>query len=83
MTSWRPTPDAALGIGEGLPEYATIVIEETRNGPAARRDRILRYLRRYQDARKQANETPLGLTLLTDPVAQRRIALAKGAALFH
>ena len=77
-----PTPDAALGMGEGLPEYATIVIEEARNGPAARRDRILRYLRRYEEARKQANETPLGLTMMTDPIAQRRIALAK-APLFY
>lgn len=77
-----PSPYAALGIGEGLPEYATIVIEEARNGPDARRDRILRYLRRYQEARKQANEKPLGLTVLTDPIAQRRIALAK-APLFY
>jgi hypothetical protein len=77
-----PTPDAALGIGEGLPEYATIVIEEARNGPAARRDRILRYLRRYEEGRKQANETPLGLTKITDPVAQRRIALAKAPLFF-
>ena len=77
-----PTPDAALGIGEGLPQYATIVIEEARNGPAARRDRILRYLRRYEEARKQANETPLGLTMLTDPIAQRRIALAKAPLFF-
>ncbi|HEY6443250.1 MAG TPA: M1 family aminopeptidase [Candidatus Acidoferrales bacterium] len=77
-----PTPDAALGLGEGLPEYATIVIEEARNGPAARRDRILRYLQRYEEARKQANETPLGLTMLTDPIAQRRIALAKAPLFF-
>ncbi len=77
-----PTPDADLGIGEGLPEYATIVIEEARNGPAARRDRILRYLRRYDEARKNAGETPLGLTMMTDPIAQRRIALAK-APLFY
>jgi hypothetical protein len=77
-----PTPDAALGIGEGLPEYATIVIEEARNGPAARRDRILRYLRRYEEDRKQANETPLGLTMITDPMAQRRIALAKAPLFF-
>lgn len=77
-----PTPDAALGIGEGLPEYATIVIEEARNGPSARRDRILRYLRRYEEARKQANETPLGLTMITDPIAQRRIALAKAPLFF-
>ncbi|HEY6903289.1 MAG TPA: hypothetical protein VI216_03225, partial [Candidatus Acidoferrales bacterium] len=77
-----PTPDAALGIGEGLPEYATIVIEEARNGPVARRDRILRYLQRYEEARKQASETPLGLTMMTDPIAQRRIALAKAPLFF-
>lgn len=77
-----PTPDAALGIGEGLPEYATIVIEEARNGPAARRDRILRYLGRYEEDRKQADETPLVLTTLTDPIAQRRIALAKAPLFF-
>lgn len=77
-----PTPDAALGMAEGLPEYATIVIEEARNGPAARRDRILRYLRRYEERRRNAEETPLGLTMMTDPVAQRRIALAK-APLFY
>jgi hypothetical protein len=77
-----PTRDAALGMGEGLPEYATIVIEEARNGPAARRDRILRYLRRYEERRRNAEETPLGLTMMTDPIAQRRIALAK-APLFY
>ena len=35
-----PAPDAAVGLGEGLPEYATIVVDEARNGPAARRKRI-------------------------------------------
>jgi hypothetical protein len=77
-----PVPDAALGIGEGLPEYATIVIDEARNGPAARNARVLQYLRRYDEARNNANETPLGITMLTDPAAQRRIALAKAPLFF-
>lgn len=77
-----PAPDAALGMGEGLPEYATVVIDEARNGPAARRGRILQYLRRYDEARNNANETPLGITMLTDPIAQRRIALAKAPLFF-
>ena len=77
-----PSPDSALGIGEGLPEYATIVIEEARNGPVARRNRILHYLRRYQEARNRVDETPLGFTQLTDPPAQRRIALAKAPLFF-
>jgi hypothetical protein len=77
-----PAPDAALGLGEGLPEYATIVIDEARNGPAARLGRVLQYLRRYDEARNNANETPLGITMLTDPAAQRRIALAKAALFF-
>jgi len=78
----RPTADASIGIGEGLPEYATIVIEEARNGEAGRRRRILEYLHRYNDARMRSNETPLGIALLTDPLGPRRIALAK-APLFY
>jgi hypothetical protein len=77
-----PTEDAALGMSEGLPEYATIVIDEARGGEAARRQRILEYLRRYDESLKAAVEKPLGLTLPTDPVEQRRIALAK-APLFY
>jgi len=77
-----PTPDAALGLGEGLPEYATIVIDEARNGPGARRKRIERYLQRYDDARREAAEKPLGVTLLSDPPDQRRIALAKAPLFF-
>lgn len=77
-----PAPDAALGLGEGLPEYATIVIEEARNGASARRERIRTYLREYDEARKSADEKPLGITLLTDPPDQRRIALAKAPLLF-
>jgi len=75
-------PDAALGMGEGLPEYASIVIDEARNGSAAAGARVLQYLRRYNNARSYGSETPLGNTLLTDPVAQRRIALAKAPLFF-
>ena len=78
----RPTTDSSIGIGEGLPEYAGIVIEEARNGPDGRRRRILDYLRRYDEARTRAEETPLSVALLTDPVGPRRIALAK-APLFY
>jgi hypothetical protein len=77
-----PAPDAAVGIGEGLPEYATIVIDEARNGPAARRRRVLEYLRMYDDAASRATEQPLGQTRMTDPAGQRRIAVAKAALFF-
>jgi hypothetical protein len=77
-----PAPDAALGLGEGLPEYATVVVDEARNGPAARRKRIDKYLTEYDEARKGAAEKPLGITMLNDPLAQRRIALAKAPLFF-
>jgi len=78
----RPNSESSIGIGEGLPEYATIVIDEARNGPAGRRRRVIEYLRRYDEARTRASETPLGVTMLTDPIGPRRIALAK-APLFY
>jgi len=78
----RPSPDASISLGEGLPEYATIVIEEARNGQLGRRRRVLEYVRRYNDARTHAEETPLGVALLTDPIGPRQIALAK-APLFY
>jgi len=77
-----PVPYAELGMGEGLADYATIVIEEERNGPDARRKRIVQLIQRYDEARSRADETPLGVTMLTDPIPQRRIALAK-APLFY
>ena len=77
-----PSPDAALGMGEGLPEYATIVIDEALNGASARRDRIMKYLREYDEARKSAEEKPLGVTILNDSAEQRRIALAKAPLFF-
>jgi hypothetical protein len=75
-------PDAALGMGEGLPEYATLVIEESQKGEAARRQRVAAYLREYDQARSGGNEKPLGLTMLGDAGEQRRIGLAK-AVLFY
>lgn len=76
------TLDAALGMGEGLPEYATIVIDEAENRESGRRERVARYLREYDEARGHCAEKPLGITMLTDAVEERRIALAK-AALFY
>jgi len=78
----HPGPGTSIGMGEGLPEYATIVVEEAQNGSAGRRRRVLEYLRQYNEARTRADETPLGMTTLTDPIGPRRIALAK-APLFY
>jgi hypothetical protein len=75
-------PDAALGMGEGLPEYATIVVEESAKGEAGRRQRVARYLHEYDRARSGANESPLGVTMLTDSIEQRSIALAKAPLFF-
>ena|GEM_PF-692158 len=77
-----PSPDAALGIGEGLPEYATVVIDEAQGGPAARRKRIEHFLNRYNQARAREKETPLGVTLMTDPPGPRAIALAKAPLMY-
>ena len=73
---------AEVGMGEGLPEYATIVIDEARHGPDARRKRVLEYLRRYDEAAKAAAETPLSATTITDAAGPRRIALAKAPLFF-
>ncbi len=73
---------SALGLGEGLPEYATIVVEEAANGDAGRRRRIGTYLREYDQARTAAEETPLGVTSLTDAPGQRRISLGKAPLFF-
>jgi aminopeptidase N len=73
---------AAVGMGEGLPEYATVVIDEARNGHEARRKRVTEYLRRYDEALKAAAETPLGAITTTDAAGSRRIALAKAPLFF-
>lgn len=77
-----PAADAEIGMGEGLPEYATIVIDEALQGDAGRKNSIARYLREYDDAKQHAEEEPLGITMLTDSRDERRIALAK-APLFY
>lgn len=77
-----PSPDAAIGMGDGLPEYAEIVADEARDGPLARRQRIYEYMRRYDAAVKSADETPIAATTAESPRPQRRIALAK-APLFY
>jgi len=69
--------DASIGMGEGLPEYATIAIDAARQGGDARQQRILRYLREYDAATRVAGETPLAVTTIDGPAPQRRIALAK------
>lgn len=76
------SPAAAVGMGEGLPEYATIVLDEARSGADGRRKRVAEYLRRYDDASKDAPETPLGEVMIGDAVGPRRIALAKAPLFF-
>ncbi len=76
------SPAAAVGMGEGLPEYATIVIDEARNGADARRKRVAEYLRRYDDASKEAAEAPIGAVTLGDALGPRRIAVAKAPLFF-
>lgn len=78
----EPSEDAAIGMGLGLPEYASIVADEARNGPLARRQRIYAYLRRYDRLTRYSDETPIADTTLASPLAQRRIAMAK-APLFY
>ena len=75
-------PGAAVGMGEGLPEYATIVIDEARNGADARHKRVTEYLRRFDEARNGATESPLGATMIGDALGPRRIALAKAPLFF-
>ncbi|MGH9736199.1 MAG: hypothetical protein ACRD8A_16600 [Candidatus Acidiferrales bacterium] len=77
-----PSPDAAIGIGEGLAEYATVVIDEADGGASARQKRIEYFLGRYNEAQKHTEETPLGVTRLTDPPSQRAIAIAKAPLMY-
>ena len=77
-----PAPFAALGLGEGLPAYATIVIDEASKGEAARRARVAGYLRAYDDAAAKAVEIRLGVAKMSDPPEQRAIALAKAPLFF-
>lgn len=77
-----PSTEAEIGMGQGLPEYASIVTDEALNGPLARRQRIYAYLRRYDHLTRYAQETPIAATTFASPLAQRQIALAK-APLFY
>lgn len=77
-----PTGAAGLAMSEGLPEYATIVIDEAREGREARSLRVREYLSRYSIAIGQAEEKPLGVTTTTDPPEQRSIALAKAPLMY-
>lgn len=72
-----PTADASIGLGEGLPEYAAILIDESRGGADARTKRVLRYLNAYDAGFRAGTETTLASTTMDDPAPQRRIALAK------
>ena len=74
--------NSAVGITEGLSEYAVIVIDEAHHGDPARRERVSNFLQEYGDALKQAVEKPLIAVTTRDPVEQRRIALAKAPLFF-
>jgi len=75
-------PFAELGLGEGLPAYATIVIDEALEGEAARRRRVEELLHEYNDALTKAVEIRLGIVKMNDPPEQRAISLAKAPLLF-
>lgn len=77
-----PGPNAAIGIGEGLAEYATVVIDEAEGGASARQIRVQYFLGQYDEALKHAKETPLGVTASTDPPSQRAIAIAKAPLMY-
>jgi hypothetical protein len=76
------SPDSGIGMTEGLSDYAVIVIDEARHGDSVRSGRVSRFLREYDDARKEAVEKPLVAATMSDPVEQRRIALAKAPLFF-
>jgi hypothetical protein len=75
-------PFAALGLGEGLPDYATIVIDEARKGEAARRQRVVNLLHAYDEDSTKAVEIPLGVAKMSDPLEQRAISLTKAPLFF-
>jgi hypothetical protein len=82
-----PAPEAAVGIGEGLSTYATIVIDESNGGASARRRRIREILGTYEAAVQQVSgtsnaEKSVVASTLDDPLPQRRLAAAKAALFF-
>jgi hypothetical protein len=82
-----PSTNSAVGLGEGLPDYATVVVDEAYGGEPARRKRIIEFLEEYDQAVKQAAATPnaekpvIG-TMVYDTIEQRRIARTKAALFF-
>jgi hypothetical protein len=80
----QPAPLAAVAIGDGLPDYATIVIDEAAGGPSARRERIIELLKSYDESRGQLKvpEKSVVATLPTDSPEEQRIAEAKAPLLF-
>jgi len=82
-----PAANAEVGLGEGLPDYATVVADEAQGGESARRKRIQELLHHYDEAVQQAAATPnpekpiIDVTPY-DPILQRRIARAKAALFF-
>jgi hypothetical protein len=82
-----PEPDAAVGIGEGLPNYATIVVDESTGGEPARRRQIRQFLDAYDAAVQRTAgtsnaEKSIVTTMLYDPFERRHIAAAKAALFF-
>ncbi len=82
-----PAANAEVGLGEGLPDYATVVADEAQGGEPARRKRIVELLHHYDEAVQQAAAThDLEKTIIDttpyDPVVQRRITRAKTALFF-
>ena len=77
-----PAANTSLVLTEGLPEYATIAIDEARGGEAARSKRIQQYLSEYDVALKEGDENTLAVASVTDPEPERRVALAKAPLFF-
>lgn len=82
-----PAANAQVGLGEGLPDFATVVADEAQGGESARRTRILELLHHYDEAVQQAAAThnpekPIIDVASYDPIQQRRIARAKTALFF-
>jgi len=79
----RPEPDAAIVLGEGAPEYATLLAEQTTSGPWTRRSAVTAWLARYDRARIGLKEVPiLQIKLANATPATRELAASK-AALFY
>lgn len=82
-----PAANAEVGLGEGLPDYATVVADEARGGESARRKRILELLHHYEEVVQEAAATPNSEKSIIDvtpydSIPQRRAARAKTALFF-